>query len=41
MASSTYSALPDAASGATAEAVMSDATATGPTDRVMLEPNTA
>ncbi len=39
--SSTYSALPAAASGATAEAVMSEATATGPTDSVMLEPSTA
>ena len=39
--SSTYSALPAAASGAMAEAVISEATATGPTDSVMLEPNSA
>ena len=41
IASATYSAEPAAASGCKALAVMSDATATGPTASVMLEPSRA
>ena len=40
-APATYSGVPASASGARAAAVINEATATGPTDRVRLVPNTA
>ncbi len=41
IAPETYSGVPASASGASAAAVIREATATGPTDKVRLVPNTA